>query len=309
MILVSVIISCYNESDNIYRCLHSIVSQSYKNLEVIIVDDCSTDDTVQIIDRFILDHDYVSFVFIKFSSNCGVGVAKNECLKYARGEFIAVMDADDIMFPNRILRQVEYLNNNPSVSILGGGQLMSMKNGKFVKNLPFQNFNLIKSSLFMRCTMLHPTIMFRKSFMVSNQIWYSTKHASASDYLIFINFLFAGAIFANLKEIVNTYNYEGNKDWDIPSGNSLEVLRGIWIENLKKMGLTANENDLVLLHKINSLSTNLTFYDLYKSFIFFLKCSFSNTSLFGGKFVFILARTKDFLSLFKRILTIKISNL
>ena len=114
--LVSVIIPCYNCEKYIAEAIESILNQSYNNIELIIVDDCSTDNSLIIIEKYINNK---NVVIIKNSTNSGVAYSINIGIKIAKGEYIARMDADDISHPLRIQKQVDVMLSNPNFSVVG----------------------------------------------------------------------------------------------------------------------------------------------------------------------------------------------
>ena len=114
--LVSAIIPAYNAERFIERTLNSILNQTYKNLEVLVVDDGSQDRTVEIV-KAIAQED--RRVILLHQSNSGVARARNLAIAKAKGEYIAPIDADDIWYPQKIEKQVEvFLNSEPSVGLV-----------------------------------------------------------------------------------------------------------------------------------------------------------------------------------------------
>ena len=114
--LVSVIIPAYNAEKFIERTLHSVLSQTYQNLEVIVVDDGSQDRTAEIV-RSIAEQD--RRVILLQQANSGVAAARNLGIQKSKGEFIAPIDADDIWYPQNIEKQVEcILEAEPSVGLV-----------------------------------------------------------------------------------------------------------------------------------------------------------------------------------------------
>jgi len=109
--LVSIIIPLYNAANYIESCLTSVVKQTYTNLQVIIVNDGSTDDSLTIVSQFIRDDSRFTLVN---QDNTGCSAAKNTGLQYATGDFIQYLDADDILSENKIEQQVIALQNQPN---------------------------------------------------------------------------------------------------------------------------------------------------------------------------------------------------
>jgi glycosyltransferase involved in cell wall biosynthesis len=111
--LISIIIPCYNVSSYVQKGVHSILSQSYKNLEIWIIDDASTDDTLQKINAIKDSRIQV----IAFNDNTQKIGAVNEVLQKVNGEFIAFQDADDWSEPERLQKQVKEFQKDPDVGI------------------------------------------------------------------------------------------------------------------------------------------------------------------------------------------------
>ena len=104
--MVSVIIPTYNREKTILRAVSSVLNQTYGDLELIVVDDCSTDKTEEIV-KSIEDS---RVIFVKLEKNSGACVARNTGIAMARGEYIAFQDSDDEWLSNKLEKQLEYLN-------------------------------------------------------------------------------------------------------------------------------------------------------------------------------------------------------
>jgi len=129
--LVSVIIPAYNCKDFIVKALESILQQDYSNLEILVSDDCSTDNTKTIIDSY---SDSRIKVFHN-EKNKGNLITTNKLFKKATGTFVTFQDADDWSHPKRIGEQVKLLLNNPSVDICSTGFARVKQNGKLLFNV------------------------------------------------------------------------------------------------------------------------------------------------------------------------------
>ncbi len=128
---VSVIIPVYNAEDVIQTSMRSILAQTWGNLEVIIVDDCSTDNTVQIIKEFVAADTRVKL--IQPEKNGGAYVARNHALKVASGDFVTINDADDWSHPEKVATQVSFLLDNPHLMGCTSQQARTTNDLKFFR--------------------------------------------------------------------------------------------------------------------------------------------------------------------------------
>ena len=106
--LVAIIIPTFNTGKYIKEAVDSAINQTYKNKEIIVVDDGSTDNTKEILDIYIQDNK-IKYIY---QENKGLAGARNTGIKAANGDYIAFLDSDDIFLPNKIEKQIEFLENN-----------------------------------------------------------------------------------------------------------------------------------------------------------------------------------------------------
>lgn len=135
-ILVSVVMTAYNEEHYITQSINSILKQSYRNLELILINDGSTDRTAEIIQSF----SDPRIIFINHKENKNQAIRANEGVSLAKGKYIARLDADDISLPDRLEKQVKYLEAHTEISILGGQISIWDENSNSLypyKKLPF----------------------------------------------------------------------------------------------------------------------------------------------------------------------------
>lgn len=106
--LVSVVIPTYNRASTLERALDSVVNQTYKNLEIVVIDDCSSDGTKALIDNY---KDY-NVIYIRNKKNSGACASRNKGITVSSGEYIALLDSDDSWRPNKIKVQLDAINEN-----------------------------------------------------------------------------------------------------------------------------------------------------------------------------------------------------
>ncbi|MCD6225910.1 glycosyltransferase [bacterium] len=206
--LVSVIITAFNAAPFIEEAVISIMGQSYKNLEILIVDDGSTDNTWQILKKLAKRDKRIKL--IRLEKNLGPSLASNEAIKQAQGEFIARMDADDVAFADRIEKQVRFLQNHPQVIAVGGQCQLIDEKGEIIgtKEFPLTN-KKIYESLFMFNPIQHPTIMINRKLLPNGLIFYQNGSVLAHDYELIFQLAQYGRL-ANLKDYVLFYRQHRN---------------------------------------------------------------------------------------------------
>jgi len=172
MIRVSVIIPCYNAEETISKTIESVISQTYKEYEIIVIDDGSTDNTVDTV--------YRNFTNVKIFSqkNSGVSVARNKGVSLAKGELIAFLDSDDIWMPEKLEKQVAVIDfgydmvHNPANNVckIGSNEwipdttvIKEVKEGDYLKELFTGNF-IVTSSVVIKKDCLVDVGGFRKNF-------------------------------------------------------------------------------------------------------------------------------------------------
>jgi len=156
---VSVIMPVYNGVDYLEASIRSIIQQEFRDFELIIINDGSTEDVLSIIGRF-----SDARIRVYSRENMGLGRTLNELASLARGEFIIRMDADDISLPTRIGEQVAFLKANSDVSMVGTGISFLVGSVEVSTFSPIMAHKDIMSALRnMRFSVCHPSIAFRKS--------------------------------------------------------------------------------------------------------------------------------------------------
>ena len=108
--LVSVIVPAYNCEKFIGETIDSVLAQTYKNWEMIIVDDCSSDHTRDIVLEFASQDSRIKYYFLQ--ENSGAAVARNTAMERAKGEYMAFLDSDDIWLPEKLEKQLSFMKEN-----------------------------------------------------------------------------------------------------------------------------------------------------------------------------------------------------
>ena len=151
----------YNAGQFVREAVASVLAQTYRDFELIVVDDFSADDSLAIVERF----GDPRIQIIGHHINIGAALSRNDALDAARGEFVAIMDADDVCAPTRLERQIAFLDANPLVGLVGCGIYDNIDASGAVLHtsyLPEDN-ETIQRTLVERWCFLHPSIMFRRT--------------------------------------------------------------------------------------------------------------------------------------------------
>ncbi len=198
---VSVLIPLYNAEKYISSTLESVLQQTYEDFEIVIVDDCGTDSSIRIAEEFGKKDSRIKIIYN--DKNRGIAYSRNRGIESCKGEYIAILDNDDIMTPRRLELQVQYLENHQEIGAVGGNAQWIDENDKIVRNTisivtdPLQ----IKMFLNFRNIFNNSEMTFRKSVVVENGLHYEDNCYGMEDYRFWIDFSNVSKI-SNLPQMV-----------------------------------------------------------------------------------------------------------
>lgn len=195
---VSIIMATYNCESTIRSCIQSILSQTYDDWEMIICDDCSIDSTPQILNEYKLLNPN-RFVIISNEHNSKLAFSLNHCLEYARGDYIARMDGDDESLPERLEKQVAFLDQHPEYDLVSVAMIPFDEKGdrpvRYGKEIPDKMDMLRRSPFF------HATIMMRRAaYDAVGGYTVSKRTVRAQDYDMWFRFFALGLKGYNIQE-------------------------------------------------------------------------------------------------------------
>ena len=248
---ISVGIPFYNAENFLSDTITSIISQTYKNWELILVDDGSSDSSLKIANYYAQKNSRIRV--ISDGKNKKLPIRLNQLISESKGDYIARIDADDIMHPQRLEKQIDFLQKNQQYDLVSSG-LISINNQNEVKGFRcvsqlYDEFS--KPSL--TYPVVHPSVMARKSWYLRNQ--YSERYPRAEDFELWtrsiINNDFRMAV---LPDLLLYYREEGNLSRDKIIKSYKDLLK-IYKSYSKKF---FNFNILKIYLKI--LVINLIFY-------------------------------------------------
>ncbi|MCH8519519.1 MAG: glycosyltransferase [Nanoarchaeota archaeon] len=214
MVRVSVVMPNYNGSKYLKEAISSILEQSFADFELIIVDDCSSDDSLSVIDSF---SDSRIKVF-RNEKNLGVSGTLNHGLSHATGEYIARMDSDDISSKLRFEKQVKILDSG--YDVVGSDIIFIDSSGKSLGSRKYSDD--IGSVIRIKSPLAHPSVMFKKSLITSLGV-YSYEFNSAEDYDLWLRFYNYGAKFSIIHEPLLKYRIHDNQVKSLMTKKSLRT--------------------------------------------------------------------------------------
>lgn len=299
MTKVSIIIPVYNGEKTISNSLQSIVNSYFKDYEIVICNDGSTDKTISTVKKFFKKNKKVKHLLINLKVNSGISKAKNTCIENSKGKYIASVDADDEIHPKRLEKQVAFLDKNPSIDVVGTSQKFIFKRGTKINNPPKLNKN-IKASLFVRTTMLHPTIMIRSEFIKNKNLKYSSNYRYIEDYLYFLEICFKGGNFANIHSVQDNYNFKEKKKWELHNDEYISLSKqSISKIVLKSIDMELSKENIRYLEILSSRKKVSNIKEFLKIIVFIMQSSRNLNGKYGGLIFFYFQRLKDILILLK----------
>lgn len=210
--LVSVVIPTYNRCHYLGQAIISVLAQSYRNCEVIVVDDGSTDGTATVVGDF-----RDARVHYLYQANAGRSAARNRGMAAARGVYIALLDDDDLYLPHKLARQVAFLETSLEVGLVGAGMQLIDEHG-VVQGVwcPWEDQpRLTLINCLYNCPLVPCTVLFRRKMLDHLDHWFDPELNLGEDTDFFIRLLLAGCRMAWLPDIVSAYRvHSTSSQWD-----------------------------------------------------------------------------------------------
>lgn len=200
---VSVIMACYNAQLYLDEAIESILAQTYKDLELIIVDDGSTDASYKIaLQKSRTDQRIKVY---RNQKNMGQVFTRNKMLHLLSGQYIAVMDADDISHPDRIKQEAEWLDGHEEIDGISSGCNLIDESGNTMGVLTFGmlNPNEVRAWLVFDNPIIHSSAMFRRSLILRYRLEYRKGQTMMQDYGMWTKFVIHGNWIVLDKELID----------------------------------------------------------------------------------------------------------
>ena len=222
---ISVLMPVYQTPETYLReAIESILAQSYTDFEFLILDDCPEKSVEYIVKTYVDKR----IKYLKNTQNIGISASRNKLIDLSRGEYLAVMDHDDIALPERFKKEVAFLDSHPDVGVVG--TWYERFPNKKIKKTYITN-SQIEHNLMYACSILHPSSMIRKSTLISNNIRYEAEFTPAEDYVLWCR-LIGKTKFANIPEVLQKYRDYPNNSSKMKAAEMKEATNRIriWLQ-------------------------------------------------------------------------------
>lgn len=234
-IQISVIMACYNTQEFLSESIESILNQTFRDFELIIIDDKSNDNSLGIAKKYAGNDSRIKI--IENETNSWAAFSRNQWLKVARWKYIAILDSDDIAISTRLEKQYNYLETHPSIyCIWWSFQYIDETSDKKHKFFIDISFNILENSSDYIIKYVHkihtPTIMFRNEW----KYFYREKLPVAEDRDLWLNMLTDRKIIKIFPEILNYYRMRSNSLMNSKKYNTIKyflIVDNFFLERIR----------------------------------------------------------------------------
>ena len=267
--LVSIVVPVYNGEPFLREALESTLSQTFTDFELIVINDGSTDGTKEVIES-IRNPRIRAF----HQENHGLPGSLNRGIGLSRGRYVARMDADDINHPDRIRKQVAFLNTRPEVGICGTWIQLFGNGLEEVLEYPADSSS-IKPLMLFHSPLAHPSVMARRDIFLEHGIEYSCDYPCAEDYELWVR-CSKYTEFANLPEVLLYYRLHGGQETQKNTVLKSTSREKIWLLQLNDLGISPTEEELSLHRSLAASNYEPSFFFIDRADSWLHKLCFAN---------------------------------
>jgi len=272
---VSIIVPIYNCAPFIGQTLSAILNQKYKNIEVILVNDGSTDNLLNHIETFLKD----KRLKYHYQENQGAAAARNKGIENATGKYIAFCDCDDVWVPNRLFKEVQFLEKNPHIGMCSGLAIPCTSDLKPITQTWFVDYGIVNHKLFLHNQIWTSSVVLRNNLLKEKKLFFNKKFKRAQDYHFWLQLSLVTPIFV-LRKISYFYRIRPHSITRDPSKRdkdysnlAVHEIFGFNNVNFRSILFSSKEEfinhknlqeSIIAIHKILNIYKNLKFLTPYK---------------------------------------------
>lgn len=242
--IVSVVITTYNREKLLTEAIESVLTQKFTNWELIIIDDASTDDTEEILKKYLSDN---RIKYIKIKKSKSISQARNSAWPHVKAKYVAILDSDDIWSDNlKLTKQIDFLEKNINVVAVGSGALLINEKGDVTGQVKKPEFDKdIRKDFFIKNPFLHSSVVFRFESVLKSG-GYDEKIKFGEDFDLLLRLGKSGLLYNFPEPMIKYRIHNGNETKKHWGGAILDVLKV-----LKKNRKEYNVGSSVFLKKIS----------------------------------------------------------
>lgn len=244
---VSVVLSVYNSGFYLREAINSILTQTFTDFEFLIVDDGSTDDSLEII-RSYSDK---RIILIQNKNNLGLATSLNKAIRLAKGKYIARMDADDIAMPFRLYKQVMFMEKNIHLDLSGSWVKVFGAVKNVVWRYPALN-DEIKAQIIFNSAFAHPSVIYRRDIFLKKGLLYDESVKRGQDYELWSRVIKSCKV-GNIQEVLLLYRIHYKQIGKVHQSGQADTAKTIRLKLLKE--LDCNVSDMQY-----NVHENLSYY-------------------------------------------------
>jgi len=228
---VTVLMPVYNGERDLREALESILRQTFTRFEFLIINDGSTDSSVEIIQSYA----DTRIRLVHNDRNLGLVDSLNRGLELSRGEFVARMDADDISRVERLERQVRFMDENPRIGVCGSWVRVFSESGARVWKLPASS-EAIRCEQFLGVGVAHPTVMMRRQLFADHLLAYDPGYRHIEDYELWVRAL-RFMDFGNIQEVLLDYRTGPAQISTLHRAEQLAAVAPLRVQRVRELGI------------------------------------------------------------------------
>lgn len=262
---ISVVMPVYNCEKYLKEAIDSVINQTYSNLELIIIDDCSTDNSVNIINSY---HDE-RIILIRNDKNLGIAKTLNKGIEISKGKYLARMDADDICYLHRLEIQYNFMENNLDIGMCGSSVEVFTESNTNIHECPVGDDEIKVLQMF-NTAFAHPSVMIRKNILDKYDLRYDDFYEGMEDYELWIRMSQITKL-ANIKEVLLKYrSHSGQVTKKVSSlqCQRMKIIKERILKNLNE-NFTQEDVEILMMYSTNEIFKHE--YMIYKVFNLFDK--------------------------------------
>ena len=242
--------SIYNGERYLNESIESIINQTFKDFEFIIIDDGSTDKSNQIINSY----NDSRIKLLENNKNIGLTKSLNKGLELCKGEFIARMDGDDISLPIRLEKQVNYMEKNKNVDVCGSWSMTIGKSVGEIRKYP-RNHEEIRCQLLLNNIMCHSSVIIREKSISEGNIRYNPSLLYAQDFYFFVRMI-NDYRFSNIPDVLIRYRIHDNQIAEKKKNEQKLIANSIIKKQLKKLSINPSKEEFEIHNNLIELKIN-----------------------------------------------------